>query len=310
MNLPGRSSSLGQTSSDTADEIAFNVQHMNTLSLSGKPNDLKIDNVESIETFLPRYTFEPMRERDHIRTLELSATKHRIECTVHQIKVSSGGYQALSYVWGSEDRPFRAVVLDEHGNAVGYIPLTTNLQRTLCDLRDASDLESKVFWIDQICIDQQGSEKNLQVSMMGDIYRNATKVITCIDPVGDQEEETTGIDLLDRLYSHFSQDYSIILESRGLWRAWLRRSEFPVLDLPLDLQEAVGDDGYVKQGWRWLCSVAFGTWKQRLWMVQEQLLNKNTVMLRGQRLLSWDAVAVMPLLFDLQLLPQRHLDRF
>ena len=154
----------------------------------------------------PRYTYLPLEKPDQIRILKLHATKKRIECSLEQTKVSDGGYQALSYVWGKPEKPFRAFVLSDNGKEFGYIPLTENLQNALCDLRDADEVKSKVFWIDQICIDQEGEEKNGQVRMMGDIYRHATRVITYIGPAAlDEEEERRGISLLNRLHTFRSQ---------------------------------------------------------------------------------------------------------
>jgi len=38
-------------------------------------------------------------------------------------------------------------------------------------------VKGKVFWIDQICINQEPEEKSDQVAMMGQIYKNVTRVI-------------------------------------------------------------------------------------------------------------------------------------
>jgi hypothetical protein len=60
-------------------------------------------------------------------------------------------------------------VLDEAGMALGYISLTSKLKNALHDLRASKEIRTKVFWIDQICIDQDGIEKNHQVELMGQI---------------------------------------------------------------------------------------------------------------------------------------------
>jgi len=60
-----------------------------------------------------RYMYQPIEEPNQIRTLKLHATKERIECSLQQTKVLEGGYQALSYVWGTPEKPFSAFVLDE-----------------------------------------------------------------------------------------------------------------------------------------------------------------------------------------------------
>jgi hypothetical protein len=45
-----------------------------------------------------------------------------VECTIQQIGVWEDGYQALSYVWGSEGKPFYALVRDAKGDWLGQIP--------------------------------------------------------------------------------------------------------------------------------------------------------------------------------------------
>jgi hypothetical protein len=40
------------------------------------------------------------------------------------------------------------------------ISLTENLKNALQDLCNTGELTSKVFWIDQICIDQEDEEKS------------------------------------------------------------------------------------------------------------------------------------------------------
>lgn len=259
-----------------------------------------------------RYVYETLEGLDKIRTLELHSTKERIECTLQQISISKGGYQALSYVWGNPEPDSNAIVLDENGHKLGYIPLTKNLQTALCDLRQTGEITSKIFWIDQICIDQEGEEKNHQVALMGDIYRNAARVITYLGPAAsDEEEEKRGIDLLHRLYEHFTDDYDLIYQAGNLYQAYLKKAEFPVTTLPEAFQEGHFDEGkYVAQGWKLLFQVAYGEWSRRLWIIQEQLLNEEMVMLRGSSLLSWDAVAMIPVLSNLQLIPAKLVIRF
>jgi len=93
-----------------------------------------------------RYNYEPLQGPEQIRTLTLRGISNGVvECTIQQIKVSEGGYQALSYVWGSEEKPFHALVRDatkkRHGRMpfmknkqLGRIPLTENLNDALHDL--------------------------------------------------------------------------------------------------------------------------------------------------------------------------------
>jgi hypothetical protein len=186
---------------------------------------------------------------------------------------------------------------------LGRIPLTKNLNDALHDLWSADELTSKVFWIDQICIDQEGDEKNHQVAFMGQIYQNASRVITYLGRGEDEEEEQRGLELLKRLDSHFLPNYEKLSQAWDLPSALSKLSELPVARLPDDLS----GDAVSERIWQWLVTLCFGEWATRLWIVQEQMLNTDNRMLHGHRLLSWDSVAVMPVLFYLQILPTQHL---
>jgi hypothetical protein len=80
-----------------------------------------------------------------MRTVKLHATKERIEYSIQHISISDGGYQALSYVWGSPQQPFNAFVYDEDGKELGSIPLTVNLQAALCNVRDTAEGKEQGF---------------------------------------------------------------------------------------------------------------------------------------------------------------------
>jgi hypothetical protein len=150
----------------------------------------------------PRYNYEPLVGPHGIRVLVLKGTKTSIEIQLRHFAVSSCTYEALSYVWGDPSlaASSKATVLDSRGNVAGWIPLTANLGNALRDLRDSEQLTSKVFWIDQICINQEDeTEKSQQVAMMSRIYTQASRVITYLGPAGPQEDEDRGIRLLKRI---------------------------------------------------------------------------------------------------------------
>ena len=198
-----------------------------------------------------------------------------------------------------EVKPFYALVVDDKGEKLGRIPLTENLNDALRDLWNAEELTNKVFWIDQICIDQEGEEKSHQVAMMGQIYRNAARVITYLGPAEDEEVEREGLQLLERLDRHFAPNYEILAQWDDIIAVHYGRSELPVSKLPGDL---VGD-AINERVWKWLVSLCFGEWALRLWIAQEQLLNADNLMLHGSQVLSWEAVVIMPTLFYLDLIP-------
>ena len=83
-------------------------------------------------------------------------------------------YEALSYVWGSEEKP-QSVYTDK-----GCIPITTNLHMALRCLRDCS--LDRIIWVDAICINQDDThERNSQVQSMAKIYARASRVIVWLE---------------------------------------------------------------------------------------------------------------------------------
>ncbi|KAI4089914.1 MAG: hypothetical protein L6R37_007970 [Teloschistes peruensis] len=90
-------------------------------------------------------------------------------------------YEALSYVWGSEDDK---VNLDCN---TSQLRITQNLAGALLRLRRQE--ASRLLWIDSICINQDDvHEKNHQVRIMTQIYRNASRVLIYLG----EKSETIG----------------------------------------------------------------------------------------------------------------------
>jgi len=93
-------------------------------------------------------------------------------------------YQALSYVWGSEDHPVNITIFtypQDHTKGDGNMSVTRNLECALRHLRYPD--KSREMWIDALCIDQLNlAEKGPQVAMMGSIYQHAKSVVVWLGP--------------------------------------------------------------------------------------------------------------------------------
>ncbi|KAK5112172.1 hypothetical protein LTR85_011605 [Meristemomyces frigidus] len=90
-------------------------------------------------------------------------------------------YDAPSYTWGASQ--FKKVIRlgDEH-----CLPITDNVDMALRRLRQAK--QSVTLWIDSICINQSDlAERGKQVSIMGRIYGNASRVIIWLGDYGVHE---------------------------------------------------------------------------------------------------------------------------
>jgi hypothetical protein len=135
------------------------------------------------------YTYIELDGRPIIRILELiPSVKERLECIIKHVELGSIPYQSLSYAWGNPEKLFKVFVRDASGKALGYIPITKNVNNAITDLQDSLDITYKVFWIDQLCIDQHNDiEKGRQVALMGDIYEKAISVIMYLGPSSPQD---------------------------------------------------------------------------------------------------------------------------
>jgi Heterokaryon incompatibility protein (HET) len=123
-------------------------------------------------------------------------------------------FDALSYTWGSPQSPILSAVTTAifwdtaditifcNGKRL-FIAL--NLEDALCMLQKTDWISENVpkqryIWIDALCIDQTNlSEREAQVSLMGELFRKATTVIAWL---GDEDSSTSdAFTVVDRLSS-------------------------------------------------------------------------------------------------------------
>jgi len=96
-------------------------------------------------------------------------------------------YEALSYVWGAP---------------TGSVPCTCDSKRLLITPNCNDALrhlrlpnKHRILWVDAICIDQENSEeslkeRNIQITLMGEVYRSAERTLCWL---GNGEEYTAGV---------------------------------------------------------------------------------------------------------------------
>ena len=131
----------------------------------------------------PYFTYRPLdRFGDSIRLIELmpEADGGYIDCRLRHESVSSKPrYTAVSYLWGTaQDR----VWIKIDGMSFAVQPNLWQFLLVLAMRAKQSD-EAPVLWIDAISINQHGiPERNHQVQQMGQIYRNADRVLVWLGP--------------------------------------------------------------------------------------------------------------------------------
>jgi len=167
--------------------------------------------------------------------------------------VRDQAYEALSYVWGHLDRRRSIILNDKH------FPISENLHTALQHLR--SEVTNRTIWIDAICIDQTNkTERNGQVSIMGDIYKCARGVVNWLGP--DTADTAVGIEALSYLFG--KEDITI----RPPWE------KFTPEKLCAGLNDILKRDYF-----------------QRIWVVQENALAVKVTIQVGNQTVTWQCGA-------------------
>jgi hypothetical protein len=132
-----------------------------------------------------------------------------IQCEMWQ-DTTDAEYTCLSYVWGAESNQQSLLINGKH------FACRQNLWNFLHVARDQYAAESKIFWIDAICINQTSiRERNHQVSQMGDIHSKATDVLAWL---GYEPEAIEFLRFLTRLVAERPQN------EKDVRRIWYRES--------------------------------------------------------------------------------------
>lgn len=221
--------------------------------LSWKQDDILSDATASRGTYLVYEKLELAVGEFRILSLQPAKDKAEdIHCRLMKdyLRSESGNksiYEALSYTWG-EAKEMHIIFVNNQP-----FPVTPNLFIALKYLRKAE--ESRVLWIDAICIDQNSLlEKTHQVGMMRDIYRGASQVLIWL---GESDKEI--------------RKAMAFLEQRKRFQL-LTRDEL---------------DPFVAG----LAKIFRQPWWSRIWVVQEVLVASKPPLLGcGRRWLSWEDV--------------------
>ena len=109
-----------------------------------------------------------------------------VEAALDDFPSDEHEYEALSYVWGASTGSVPFTCDDRQ------LLITPNCDAALRHLRLPN--EHRNIWVDAICIDQGRSpesfaERSIQITLMGEVYRNAQRTLCWL---GNSEEYTAG----------------------------------------------------------------------------------------------------------------------
>jgi hypothetical protein len=135
------------------------------LELSARQKDSGNDNFEHTQLDTTRNSIRLLRILPDLSSTGL------IQCKIWHT-TTDAEYTCLSYVWGTEAYQQVICINGKRFSCRKNLWDFLNVART----NDVVDL--KAVWIDAVCVDQDNvTERNHQVSQMGDIYARATNVI-------------------------------------------------------------------------------------------------------------------------------------
>jgi hypothetical protein len=197
----------------------------------------------------PLFVHAPLQSRDSIRLLQIHAGdwEANVTLTIAQTCLKAAPpYEAISYTWGDGNDLQRIICgSDDQG-----ILVTKNCESVLRRLRRSN--EDRLVWVDAICIDQNSiEERNAQVTMMGQIYQEASRVIIDIG-----EESSNSDHALDAIM-HCSEEALYGFEPG------------------LHIRDTVNE-------------LYRRPWFKRVWVLQEVFRSKEALVLCGTRLIPWE----------------------
>ncbi|KAF2231512.1 HET-domain-containing protein [Viridothelium virens] len=188
-------------------------------------------------------------------------------------------YFALSYTWacpvpGTPDRADSEIEID----GVPFM-IQDNLFQCLCRLLKESEVQIGNLWIDAICINQKDDqEKAKQVSIMGQIYQSARKVLIWLGP-----------------HDGHLQDAVKLIKSLCAITDTQRRQIRPDTLTTITSKNLIGkcsDRGF----WISLAIFFSRAWFVRAWVMQEVILAKSFLIFCGDlpsNSLTWEELVLV-----------------
>lgn len=237
------------------------------------------------------YIYRPLETQGHFRLLEIrqSGNIHgqnymldEFDFDIRHFSIhNSPHYETLSYVWGDSTEKWSLELRDQ-----SCISITNSLYFTL--VRAAANCSTGFLWIDQISINQDDiAERNHQVALMGNIYRQCFRVIIWLG----EDDFDPACAAFVRDVCHGARirqervDIAIGGEHYGSQDTLLERFA----------TEELLTRGRIESQIEALIELYRRPWFTRAWVIQEAILPKNSLVLAGFTQLVLEDLAVMSL---------------
>lgn len=256
------------------------------------------------EFAIPAFYSPLDQESREIRILEILPEPHpldgRTQCYIHiKSLLSNPGYDSLSYAWGlPDDCNFKIWIAQSEEEDI-LVSVRRNL---LCALRVLRANGVRMIGIDALCIDQNNmNEKGHQVEMMGDIYRNARRVLSWLGTPDQFEMTSPTLDTAREAPVDVRvQAFDLLEDICSRYNNWInsekmhRRIDYPSYSWTKHLhyltwwENSFVSDAAFGSHFSHLVSLCYEEYWGRLWIIQEVCLARNLQILRGRRMLDWE----------------------
>lgn len=214
---------------------------------------------------MSKYPIYKALEQGEFRLITILNVDGLPECMLENVSLKDTlEYNTLSYSWGNQS-PTAAIVCNGDSFSV-----TPHLSEAFAPLHSYLGPLRKI-WIDAICINQQDNEeKNIQVRLMRDIYKNAQAVLVWLGNAADD--------------SDMAMDQALELNEK-----------LSSIARPIHFDHLAYHD-LNKEGdlvWPALGHFYCRSWFERLWVVQEAVLARELVLLCGSRSIDWESLTAL-----------------
>jgi hypothetical protein len=221
------------------------------------------------------YVYEPLLP-GYIRILYLTsspsqpftASNQQLSFSLKSISLTNTSdtqhveYDSLSYAWGDPSDETYPLICDGR-----VIQIQRNLYIALPYLMRRPS--NRPMWIDAVCIDQKDtSEKLVQIGMMSDVYRRATKVWIWLKPAPPELLEA----------AKEAVGYISRIGQAGIDSYQLEEGTFTTNQLGLPPSSS--------PAWNIIIGILEAPWFTRMWIIQEFALAKSVTFLFGDHVIS------------------------
>jgi hypothetical protein len=212
-------------------------------------------------------TYKPLSDAREIRVLVVHRGEwaDEIKCTLQHVALDSGpSFEAISYAWGDANIRETVTVGGQQAS------ITVSLYTALRQFRYTD--QDRTLWADAVCIKQMDKpEKSIQVQLMAEIYRHATKVLIWLG---------ANTDGLDDLEATLSKAHKLVVEM-GLEVDPTAKEKTVGGDMEAAQQDNAKHLGLLDFEWGPIPRLFSRPWFQRKWVIQEVALARDIGMYCG-----------------------------